>query len=157
MERFEELAYLSGLCLEASAWRLSEGDERDPLRIEVESRIKKLTESPDTTQEPPEVEVSFPKEVVQAMEAARLNEHLEKADTGCQVLPAFPQWGSQQETKVAPDKIKLTYNGRLLRLPRYMLEQVPCKNSHTGYKWEVKDEYRAEADAKVEQLDGGAK
>lgn len=157
MERFEELAYLSGLCLEASAWRLSEGDERDPLRIEVESRIKKLTESPDSTQEPPEVEVSFPNDVVQAMEAARLNEHLGKTDTGCQVLPAFPQWGCQQETKVAPDKIKLTYNGRLLRLPRYMLEQVPCKNSHTGYKWEVKDEYRAEADAKVEQLDGGTK
>ena len=139
MERFEELAYLAQLCCESSAWRLSEGDERDPIRIEVESRIKKLTESPDSTQEPPEVEVSFPK------------------DVGCQVLPAFPQWGCQQETKVVPDKIKLTYNGRLLRLPRYMLEQVPCKNSHTGYKWEVKDEYRAEADAKVEQLDGGAK
>lgn len=152
MERFEELAYLSGLCLEASAWRLSEGDERDPLRIEVESRIKKLTESPDSTQEPPEIEVSLPNDVVQAMEAARLNEHLGKTDTGCQVLPAFPQWGCPQESKV-----KLTYNGRLLRLPRYMLEQVPCKNSHTGYKWEVKDEYRAEADAKVEQLDGGAK
>lgn len=81
MERFEELAYLSGLCLEASAWRLSEGDERDPLRIEVESRIKKLTESPDSTQDPPEIEVNLPEEVVQAMEADRLNEHLGYKDS----------------------------------------------------------------------------
>jgi hypothetical protein len=135
-EQKTELVYLQELVLESTRWRISEDDDLSPIEREVRDRMDRLQEaltgnSAETIQE----------EDYRALEAARLNEHLEKADTGC-----------QQESKV-----KLTYNGRLLRLPRYMLEQVHCKNSHTGYKWVVKDEYRAEADAKVEQLDGGTK
>lgn len=146
-EQKTELVYLQELVLESTRWRISEDDDLSPIEREVRDRMDRLQEaltgnSTETLQE----------EDYRALEAARLNEHLEKADTDCQVLPAFPQWGCPQESKV-----KLTYNGRLLRLPRYMLEQVPCKASHTGYKWAVKEEYRAEADAKVEQLDGGAK
>ena len=51
------------------------------------------------------------------------------------------------------EKIKINYKGRVLRLPKYMLEKEPCKASHTGYKWVVSHEYEAEADAKVERLD----
>jgi hypothetical protein len=65
-------------------------------------------------------------------------------------VPEFdPEW-----TKSAQSKVKLNYKGRILRLPRYMLEQRPCKQSHTGYQWCVREEYEAEADAKVEQLNG---
>lgn len=56
--------------------------------------------------------------------------------------------------KTLNEKIKLNYKGRILRLPKYMLEKEPCKASHTGYKWVVSHDYEAEADAKVEQLDG---
>lgn len=42
MTKQEELRYLISLTLSASEWRLSEGDERDPLRMEIEQRIEVL-------------------------------------------------------------------------------------------------------------------
>ena len=42
MSRNEELTYLVGLLTEASKWRISEGDDRDPIRMEVEQRIDTL-------------------------------------------------------------------------------------------------------------------
>lgn len=42
MNPTEELKYLVDLLKEASNWRVSEGDDRDPLRMEVEQRIDKL-------------------------------------------------------------------------------------------------------------------
>lgn len=53
MERKDELNYLLELVLEASKWKLSEGDERDTIRLEVEHRLRVLTGSstgePDDT------------------------------------------------------------------------------------------------------------
>lgn len=37
----EELLYLADLCLQASYWRLSEGETKCPIELEIESRIKK--------------------------------------------------------------------------------------------------------------------
>ena len=132
-----EYIYLSDLVFESARWRISEDDELSPIEREVRDRLDKL-QAAMNGEEP--AEVAAP-------------------DTGCTVLPAFPQWGCQQESdcrdpdKAGNRKIKMTYHGRIVRLPAYMLEQVPCKTSHTGYSWAVKDEYVAEADAKVEQLD----
>lgn len=132
-EEKTELVYLQDLVFESARWRISEDDELSPIEREVRDRLDRLQEAL-TGEEPAEGPVP---------------------DTGCTVLPAFPTWGCQvPETKAGDRKIKMNYNGRIVRLPAYMLEQVPCKASHTGYKWEVKDEYKAEADAKVEQLDG---
>ena len=42
MNKAEELKYVVQLQSAALDWRLSEGDDRDPIRIEVEQRIAKL-------------------------------------------------------------------------------------------------------------------
>jgi hypothetical protein len=42
MNKTEELKYLVQLQSSALDWRLSEGDDRDPIRLEVEQRIAKL-------------------------------------------------------------------------------------------------------------------
>ena len=146
----DELIYLQDLVFESARWRISEDDESglSPIETEVRERLNALQqalneEGPETLQESD----------YRDLEIAHLNEHLEKPDTGCTVLPPFPPWGSQQEAKVASRKIKINYRGRLMRLPAYMLEQTPCKSSHTGYSWKVKDEYVAEADAKLKLLD----
>lgn len=43
MTNQEELQYLLGIVLEASQWRLSEGDDRDTIRLEVQDRIRRLS------------------------------------------------------------------------------------------------------------------
>lgn len=43
MTKKEELKYLTELVLEASKWRLSDGDDRDTIRMEVEQRLSTLT------------------------------------------------------------------------------------------------------------------
>ena len=43
MTQQEELQYLTALVLEASKWRISEGDETDTIRLEVQDRIRRLT------------------------------------------------------------------------------------------------------------------
>lgn len=42
MTNQEELMYLTNLVLEASKWRISEGDETDTIRLEVQDRIRRL-------------------------------------------------------------------------------------------------------------------
>ena len=134
-----ELIYLQDLVFESARWRISEDDELSPIEREVRDRLDRLQAAMNGEEQ---AEVTVP-------------------DTGCTVLPAFPQWGCQPEAKVDSgdltrlnEKIKINYKGRILRLPKYMLEKEPCKASHTGYKWVVSHDYEAEADAKVEQLDG---
>lgn len=43
MTNQEELQYLLSIVLEASQWRLSEGDDRDTIRLEVQDRIRRLS------------------------------------------------------------------------------------------------------------------
>lgn len=42
MDDKQELLYLQQLVLDASTWRLSEGDERDCIRLEVQDRLRRL-------------------------------------------------------------------------------------------------------------------
>lgn len=42
MTNQEELLYLQQLVLDASTWRLSEGDDRDCIRLEVQDRLRRL-------------------------------------------------------------------------------------------------------------------
>lgn len=39
----EELLYLTELVLEASKWKISEGDDSDTIRLEVQDRIRRLS------------------------------------------------------------------------------------------------------------------
>lgn len=51
MDKKEELRYLIKLLQDSAAWRLSEGDDRSPLEIEVDSRINTLLGEPDEVKE----------------------------------------------------------------------------------------------------------
>ena len=42
MDDKQELLYLQQLVLDASTWRLSEGDDRDCIRLEVQDRLRRL-------------------------------------------------------------------------------------------------------------------
>lgn len=123
----DELIYLQDLVFESARWRISEDDELSPIEREVRERLNKLQEA--LNGEGPE---TLQESDYRDLEIAHLNEHLEKPENR---------------------KIKINYKGRLMRLPAYMLEQTPCKSSHTGYSWAVKEEYRSEADAKLKLLD----
>jgi hypothetical protein len=66
MTNQEELQYLLGIVLEASKWRISEGDDTDTIRLEVQDRIRRLSgqntidkdglcqSEPETEQQEPE-------------------------------------------------------------------------------------------------------
>lgn len=43
MTNQEELQYLLGIVLEASKWRISEGDDTDTIRLEIQDRIRRLS------------------------------------------------------------------------------------------------------------------
>lgn len=43
MTNQEELLYLTELVLEASKWKISEGDDSDTIRLEVQDRIRRLS------------------------------------------------------------------------------------------------------------------
>lgn len=62
MTRDEEILYLADLCLQASYWRLSEGDNRCPIELEIESRLAKLHERTDQAKEPTETPQETPQE-----------------------------------------------------------------------------------------------
>ena len=51
MNKHEELQYLTDLLLQASRWQVSEGEELDPLHLEVKDRIARLTDQPSVNVE----------------------------------------------------------------------------------------------------------
>jgi hypothetical protein len=78
----EERQYLCDLIMSASEWRLSEGDERDTLRLEIQDRLRRLNgvetedENGYVQSEPVEVSPVLTEDDYKALEAAKLNEHL---------------------------------------------------------------------------------
>lgn len=47
----EEIVYLTDLLLQASRWQVSEGEELDPLHLEVKDRLARLTNQPSVNVE----------------------------------------------------------------------------------------------------------
>lgn len=77
MTKQEELAYLFGIMSEASKWSPAPDDNRDFVRIEVEERIRNLIGGADTEPDNlPAEDEALTGADYQALEAAKLNEHL---------------------------------------------------------------------------------
>lgn len=114
MTQKEELTYLVDLLKESSKWRLSENDERDPIRIEVEQRLDKLLGRNVDTVNGREQSVTMPSATAPAP--------------------------STRKRKKAPSDylIRVKVDGKFKRFPREMCDQVPCVHSTTGYKWVLK-------------------
>lgn len=116
MTQKEELTYLVDLVKEASKWRLSENDERDPIRIEVEQRLDKLLGRNVDTVNGREQSVAAPSATAPA--------------------------ASTRKRKKAPSDylIRVKVDGKFKRFPREMCDKVPCVHSTTGYKWILKSQ-----------------
>ena len=109
----QELKYLISLTLSASEWRLSEGDERDPLRLEVEQRIATLLGT-----EP--VVVDGREQSVVERGLAKAKAKAEQEERGTRRV-TFPD-GSMHRASVKD------------------IVQEPYARSPTGYRWVVKPE-----------------
>lgn len=101
MTEHEELTYLVALVTEASKWKLSEDDDRDPIRMEVEQRI-------DTLLGKEEVVVDG---LVQS--------------TQCPSKPRRNRSGN----------VRILIKGKVRSIPKSECEQIPWKQSRTGFKW----------------------
>lgn len=109
----QELKYLISLTLSASEWRLSEGDERDPLRLEVEQRIATLLGT-----EP--VVVDGREQSVVERGLAKAKAKAEQEERGTRRV-TFPD-GSMHRASVED------------------IYQEPYARSPTGYRWAVKEQ-----------------
>ena len=101
MTEHEELTYLVALVTEASKWKLSEDDDRDPIRMEVEQRI-------DTLLGKEEVVVD-----------------------GMVQSTAHPS----QPRRNRSGNVRILIKGRVRSIPKSECEQIPWKQSRTGFKW----------------------
>lgn len=112
-----ELEYLIDLLREATKWSVDQGD--DALRLEVDLRINNILSSVEVEGETevqgepdnlPAEEEPLTGTDYQALEAAKLNEHLESADQSPN------KWAKQ--VKWRSDKVRCSENGRLVWHPR---------------------------------------
>lgn len=121
MERIQvpkkyELALLLDIVLEASKWRLSEGDERDPLRMEVEDRLSRLM--PDDGYDGVEVKGVTEITIVSTP-------HRRYAETHVRVMD--PATGKKKWYR------------------RELCEKVPIGNGNPGFRWVLKKEVENDA------------
>ena len=112
MTREEELIYLGDLLMQAALWRVQPDEGRTPLELEVSSRLERLKAEAASE--------LLDKTDYQALEAARLNEHLAKK-------------------KYEDSSVRVMVDGKKVRMKRELCVRVPCKTSPTGYKWMPKD------------------
>ena len=113
MTEKEEIKYLMGLLQAAACWRLSEGDDRSPVDLEIDSRLNALLGEPD-----------------EVVDGRVINK---KSSTYPQDVDNPEPAGMVQISM--PKKKK-----KWVRLD--WTELVPCKCSHTGFKRVVKEEFR---------------
>ena len=123
MERIQvpkqmELALLMDIVLEASKWRVSEGDERDPLRMEVEDRLSRRlpADKYDGVEVKGEVEIAVDTEKFKQQQ-----KHARYAETHVRVM--------------GPDGKKKWY-------PKEQCEKVKVGTGGTGWKWVLKKEVK---------------
>lgn len=134
-EQKTELEYLIDLLREASKWNVDQGD--DALRLEVDLRINNILNSveveseTDVQDEPdnlPAEDEALTNEDYNALEAAKLNEHLaspEKVETA----------RSRSRSRWESSKVRCSENGRLVWRPRAECVKVQRDTSNGGPKW----------------------
>lgn len=130
----EERQYLCDLIMSASEWRLSEGDERDTLRLEIQDRLRRLNgvetedENGYVQSEPVEVSPVLAQDDFKALEAAKLNEHL--------ASPEKVEKAWQKQWKWKLDKVRVRIDGKTVWKPKAECSQEPRDNSHGGPTWQ---------------------
>lgn len=121
-EQKTELDILLDIVFEASKWKIEDG--QDGIRLEVESRIRNLilTDKETVVSCQPEVSPVLTADDFNALEAARLNEHL-----------ASPDSMNKKLTKWKHGRVRVTIDGKLV----WKLESECHKEIIPGFekKW----------------------
>lgn len=126
----EERQYLCDLIMSASEWRLSEGDERDTLRLEIQDRLRRLNgvntedENGYVQSEPVEVSPVLTHDDYKALEAAKLNEHL-----------ASPAKAEKSVNEWKAKRVRCQENGHPVWHLRSECVKEPRDNRNGGPKW----------------------
>lgn len=113
-EQKNELSLLLDVVFEASKWKLEDG--QDGIRLEVESRIRNLilTDEETVVTCEPEISPVLTGDDFNALEAARLNEHL-----------ASPKKVDEARKAWEKMKVRCSENGKLVWHPRAECHQEP--------------------------------
>lgn len=126
----EERQYLCELIMSASEWRLSEGDERDTLRLEIQDRLRRLNgvdtedENGYVQSEPVEVSPVLTQDDYKDLEAAKLNEHLASPDKAAKVVS---DWKAK--------RVRCQENGHPVWHLRSECVKEPRDNRNGGPAW----------------------
>lgn len=115
MTQQEELLYLTNLALEASKWRISEGDDTDCIRLEVQDRIRRLS-GVDTVD----------------------------SDGRCQSEPKKKYDDAEYKRRWTENKkethVRTTVNGKTKWVKKEHAEKGP-KSKGNGWRWCIKPEF----------------
>lgn len=112
-EKIEKELLLS-IIMESSRWRLSEGDDRDCIRIECETRLAKY--------------MGISPEVVDGREQSVVERGLAKA---------AEKKKKKYKNKTKEGRHRIFIQGRRVTVDLDKLVKVPHKSSPTGYKYEL--------------------
>lgn len=155
----EERQYLCELIMSASEWRLSEGDERDTLRLEIQDRLRRLNgvetedENGYVQSEPVEVSPVLTEDDYKALEAAKVNEHLDE-----HIAPPEKMWRKQWKWK--NDKVRCQENGKAVWHPMCQCHKEKLfpdnpKSKKFRWVWDGPQDKQAQMDAMWEEHEAG--
>lgn len=129
----EERQYLCDLIMSASEWRLSEGDERDTLRLEIQDRLRRLNgvETEDENgliqSDPVEVSPVLTEDDYQALEAQKLDGYLEQREKN-----------RKAKEKYNKKNVRVFMDGKPVWKPREECHQelrFPNRPECTSFRW----------------------
>lgn len=122
MTENEERNYLCELILASSQWRISEGDETDAIRLEVQDRLRRLN-GVNTVDENGYCQ-SEPDNLPAEDEALTGGEHI-----------ASVEKVSEARSKWERDKVRVYIDGKHVWKPRAQCVKQPRDNSKGGAPW----------------------
>jgi len=123
-EQKTEISYLLDLVFEASKWKIEDG--QDAIRLEVESRIRNLilTDEATVVSCEPEISPVLAADDFNALEAARLNEHL-----------ASPEKATKTVNEWKAKRVRCQENGHPVWHLRSECVKEPRDNRNGGPAW----------------------
>lgn len=155
-EQKTELEYLIDLLREASKWNVDQGD--DALRLEVDLRINNIlnsvkVEGETEVQGEPEVSPVLTEDDYKALEAAKVNDHLEE-----HIAPPEKMWRKQWKWK--NDKVRCQENGKAVWRPLCQCHKEKLfpdnpKSKKFRWVWDGPQDKQAQMDAMWEEHEAG--
>lgn len=150
MTNQEELQYLTALVLEASKWRISEGDETDTIRLEVQDRIRRLTGINTTdenglNQSDIMTVTQFKEEIVKPRADKIADTIREKGLLS----------GKEARRRYVQTHTRAWFDGKLSFYPNDQIADILLSNNRTKHVHKDSKEYKKYLEAHPSMLNGG--